>query len=260
MAGPLPLARATHAALARAGLARRVAHALGEAFPAERRAMGEPALHALVALAAERARAHGFETDLEFERYATVALFCGAGFDRDPQLPWAAEALAGDGAGPAQRSMDLHERALLHLEAVAGPANEHLFAALRAVRAGAWRAPRPAEQSVDEHFAEILFDLYPEKARRIDRGARAALLARASEAAAELGLEGEALLTSLGVAMFLMGTGLLRDPQFAWASRALSRGDGEAAPSGQERLARFHEAAREHAGLLLDLARRRGGA
>lgn len=88
--------------------------------PRKTAASGEAALAALIETTARRAaREHGFRRPEEGALACALAFAFGAGFDRDPLLPWIARTLdAGAGGGPSARAARLKRRALVWLDAV----------------------------------------------------------------------------------------------------------------------------------------------
>lgn len=82
-------------------------------WPADAAALGPDGLKATVHAGVARALGHGFETEQDLSRYVYLMFTFGAGFDRDPELPWAAQALASSG-GAAARMQRLYDSAQDH--------------------------------------------------------------------------------------------------------------------------------------------------
>jgi len=83
--------------------ARMIDH-LESIFPDWSAARGPSNLRAFVRHGISRARAHGFEVELDVARYLHVMQELGERFDESPDHPWAAELLAR--TIPSQEKMD----------------------------------------------------------------------------------------------------------------------------------------------------------
>jgi hypothetical protein len=100
--------------------AQRFEHALSEharaTFPAHASALGESGLRDLLRGAVAAAKSLGFEAETEVAQYVDLVFAFGEGFERDPNLPWAARVL-GDRtlADPGVVMHRLQEEARIHL-------------------------------------------------------------------------------------------------------------------------------------------------
>jgi hypothetical protein len=72
---------------------------LARTYPEKAAAQGEAATRTVVADAIGLAADHGLPQNAGALVFASFALMCGAGFARDPQLPWIAEVLTSDADG-----------------------------------------------------------------------------------------------------------------------------------------------------------------
>ncbi len=88
-----------------------------EVLPVKCSVIGDQCVEALVKKAFESAVAHGIRNPRGIHLFTFLMFVVGAGFDRDPQLPWAAEALLDrPKTDPAARTNRLYEAALKALD------------------------------------------------------------------------------------------------------------------------------------------------
>lgn len=104
-------------ALPRAAFIERVAGHLRRFFPDRCRALGPDGLRETVEYGVERARFHGFESERDVCKYLSLVCLFGRDFDRSPEHPWAARALARDGTA-ASRMGALYRAGLRRAEGV----------------------------------------------------------------------------------------------------------------------------------------------
>lgn len=201
-----------------------VVEKLKERFPKQGEAMGNEALKALVRLGREQAEKHGFKTSRSIDAYILLMPALGSYFDRDPQLPWAAEILAKPGfKDEHERMAALQSKALEYVQKIAGPGGENVKRAL--TRLGNEKPEGFARAGVsqfDTYMLRRLTALYPEKAAAAGEGPLRAIIQGAVEAARKYGLTNESGVTLLVVLMFLLGAGFDTDPQYGWAAAVLN--------------------------------------
>jgi hypothetical protein len=188
---------------------------LGTYFPAERRVLGPMQMRTVCEVGLVRANAHGLLAAGDACRYVTLMFFLGSHFDRDPQLPWAADALASKRGTPGARMDRLYAVATAHIAQISGSGGELYTRALL-------RARRLPFEALAARIDGILRHILPEKYEAIGSGGREALLALArakATAAAFTTPEGQALNAIL---MFLLGAHYLDDPLHPWAAEALA--------------------------------------
>ncbi len=190
-----------------------------EAYPIHHRILGVSPLRAAVHLGFERAGVHGFRFDRSLRTYVDLMFMVGSGFDDDPQLPWAAAALADRASkDEATRAELLFAAARAYLMRVAGHANDHLLGALARARA----LPLPAGPTVEEATPPLLQDLMPTKYEELGPAGVSRLLQRGRAAAARYGITGTRGVTLYVVLMFILGAGFDQEPLAPWASTILN--------------------------------------
>ncbi len=193
-----------------------------------------------------QAHAHGFQLAGQICRYTNLMFILGAGFDRDPQLPWVQELL---GAGKRTMTPDsilsaLEAAAIQYLQVVAGPRGHVYRRALQRARAQPLELFPVVvnETSLASWFAK----LYPEKARGLDMSA---FVAEAHASAKRFHLTHDQPLSLYATLMLLLGSSFADDPAHPWAWRVLNDG-GLTSPQDKAR------ALRQSAIEWLDRARR----
>lgn len=88
---------------------------LSALYPEETTALGDARLRRLVAEGIPKARTYDLAAERDVALFVDLMLFLGAGFDTDPNLPWAAAILNDDYITDPQLRIDtLHARALQH--------------------------------------------------------------------------------------------------------------------------------------------------
>lgn len=201
--------------VARSRFVDKLASHLETYFPAEHRVLGPAQMRIVIELGLRRSDAYGLLAAGDVCRYVTLMFFLGSHFDRDPQLPWAAEALAATGRMPGARMDRLYAIAVAHIEQIAGATGKLFTRALQ-------RARRLPFEALAAPRHEILRHIHPEKYHAIGGAGREALLALAqanAQAAALFTREGETL---IAIHMFLLGAHFASDPLHPWVAEALA--------------------------------------
>jgi hypothetical protein len=204
---------------------KRAALHLQKSFPAHCKMLGEGVVRQVVRYGIERATSHQIAGEAALRLYLDLMFTLGSDFDRDPQLPWAAEILNDEIIPSPSAKLDLLcSRSLSYLEKVAGAKGEHFIAAVRRVRAHPWftKSPDPDRPSADDVDA-LLGRLYPEKHRTLrEQGTLGQLIAGGQAAALGHGVTdpwGVQVFTAL---MFMLGSAFDSDPQYPWVAALLT--------------------------------------
>jgi hypothetical protein len=193
----------------------RLARLVAQCFPRDAERLGAEGVQALVQLGMARSRqqGHGGERDMAIHLLLMVML--GSHFDEDPQLPWCQALLRGAASLTA-----LHQRALVHLDAVAGEDNGHLVRALVRVQALEPAAlPAVAEADFEPRMLQLLASVYPAKFAAQDPQASLQVVRLGARLADSHAMPGGAALLALLV--FFLGTGVDRDPVHPWVQDVL---------------------------------------
>lgn len=191
-------------------------------FPVDMALLGQEQARRAIRYSRERAGLHGLTTQGEIVRYVDLTLSLGSRFDQDPLLPWAAAALAPrEQEHPGERMERLHAQALDYLEQTAGYDGGHYTRAmLRAHRLG-W-GELPGDEDAAARMA-LLEHLYPEKLHLLSAQELASFETLLAQYAARQGLATPRAKATLAVLMFMLGSHVLEDPLYPWASAALAR-------------------------------------
>ena len=182
---------------------RMVAHLRGLSAPPSRM-VAEVQLRSMLRLGVARAGARGFTFRGPVRLYLELMLLLGSHFDTDPQYPWCAEILArADSASQMQRAEALYRKSLDYWNAVAGPENAHVYAALRRIRTLVRQPPTFTREAFIQAMAVEIVQVYPQKAaclgaHGVDSVIRAGILA--ARASSLTSLRGFALMTMLVLA------------------------------------------------------------
>ena len=95
-------------------LANQLSSNIKSALPVRCEAIGEDCLGLVLRRAFESAARYGIKNERGVSLFAALSLVVGAGFDNDPQLPWASRVLseASTAADPISRTRRLHREAV----------------------------------------------------------------------------------------------------------------------------------------------------
>jgi len=203
---------------------------------AQCRWLGESHLRRALLHGVERARKNEFDTDRSACVHIGLMFGLGSRFDEDPQLPWAAEALASPDE-PARRIEMLHAAAMRYFDRIGGRDNGALVKALVRIRDYAPRSvlafPR---DSVMQDLARLLDELYPEKAQELGAKGVEDLVEAGWQRTKALGMRDVVEGATVTTLMFMLGSHFDDDPLHPWAGEILRDG-------GAGRAARLHERA-----------------
>jgi len=178
--------------LARADFERALEESVRDWFPVHAQVLGPAGVRELVRGAEADAEKHGIVHRRGVEQILALMVLLGSGFDRDPQLPWAAEGLADEEGTPTARADRLYATACAYLDRVAGPSSEHLLAALYTIHiVGVEAIPRAPSEAILAATTARLRALYPTKCAELgDAGveglAHAAIARRSTGSAASV--------------------------------------------------------------------------
>ena len=184
-----------------------------------------------------RARAHGFTQRGPVRLWVELMFAFGHRFDDDPQLAWAAAALAQPADSELARASSLYGAMQGYLGQVEGPAKAWAIGALRRVAAAPWATLVEPGDPFEEQALAAMQRIWPQKTTAVGVAALRHVVAAAEAAAAARGVDdrsGRALLAGL---MFGFGHGVLDDPLYPWVEDTLQSGRHADANQRAERLA-----------------------
>lgn len=218
----------------------RLASSIQRFAPALAGVVGEVGCRELASAAERLAREHGFVRAASIRLFLQLICCLGVEFTRDPQLPWAREALLLTRDMPElDRANLLLRRAVAYLDDVHGEAHCHTIAALCRLDEPQLRIMLAREASYDE-FVSWTEELFPEKHAFVGLDALRSIYADAETSTTRygLGLRAPILFASLA---FAFGSGVLRDPAYPWVARTVA---GERFGDGERRALRLYTRAR----------------
>jgi len=226
---------------------RKLLRGLPEHFPKCEEMYSEDARMAMVRLGVERAKTHGLEAEPDIQRYLWLMLLFGSHWERDPQIPWAAAALApADGVTPSERIARLWTQAQAWRQRVMGP-NDSLHASALGSLEG--KTVEDLCKNSSRSQRDLLIQLaavYPRKFTEVGEQPLYELTRLAVEACKPFGLMDRWAVVLMAQLMLLFGAGLVADPLHPWAAEAL-RSAGAA--SVDQRLSMLLAAAQRRARL-----------
>lgn len=171
----------------------------------------------------ERAARHGFVDADEVRSYIRLMVFMGSHFDEDPQLAWAGEQLRRTANASRSQAMDaLLAEVLSRMEPIIGPDGGYYRRALAWVQARSFETLVTTYGESDEALHTLLRRLHGRKYEALGDESVDQLIARARVAAADHGLTTSQGLVVYLALMFLLGSGIDRDPFHPWVNATLA--------------------------------------
>jgi hypothetical protein len=196
---------------------------LKKSVPKHCRLLGEENLRKKVHAGFERARSYGLSSENGLRLFVELTFLLGSGFDKDPQLPWAAEILNASAADQAARVERLHQRSMDYLEKVSGPNNQYVNQVLARVRTEPLEGFSQGSLGGFEDYMVRRFGLlYPEKCLYVGEDALRGLIRSGLGSAKNHGLVTQRGVTLYLGLMFILGSGFDEDLQYTFASEVLS--------------------------------------
>jgi hypothetical protein len=188
----------------------------------------------------DKATQLGFSTRQECSLYLALMAMLGAGFDEDPQIPWAATGITNPDALSLQRITQVYERGIKYLEATGGPKCAWLVRAkLRARKHDMTVVDQGVHpRALPRRIRDVLAGLYPQKADVVGDAALELLVRFAIERTEAAGARTAAPALIHAVHMFFLGWSFDADPCYPWTAAALA---GDAQGDVEERYRRMHE-------------------
>ena len=185
--------------------------------------LGEKTISQIVRLGIDLAEKHGFTNRGPARFYVELMFMFGSDFDTDPQYPWAAEVLSGEGPGDQRdRADQLYQKTMGYIEKVVGNDLEHEKEALNRI-VGPSPVALAFSGAATSTISSLLREIHPRKYELIGDAPLEYLVQRGvSTSAAYPGSSKAALIFTW--LMFIFGHGCLSDPQFPWIAGILETG------------------------------------
>ncbi|MCC6535891.1 MAG: hypothetical protein IT531_25350 [Burkholderiales bacterium] len=196
-------------------------------FPRLRELHCDGALDETVRLGIERARQHDLQASADVQRYLWLMLLFGSHWERDPQVGWAAAALAAeDPPRASERIGRVWEQAETWRSRVMGPNDSLYVAALHSLDG---RSVEDLCKNPSRSQRDLLIQLaamFPRKVAELGDDALYDLTRLAVEACKPFELIDRWAVVLMTELMFLFGAGFLVDPLHPWAREALQASAG----------------------------------
>jgi len=198
-----------------------------EFFPTHRRVFGEAHARRVIRYILDRAFRRGFLTERDACLYFTNALMLGSHFDEDMLIPWAKAILEDPAGGSASaRIARVTERALAHMDRLAGQDNVRLNRALVRIRRDLDRFACEPVADFRHDMTRNLSALFPAKFECVEEDAMRRAIECSEAAARDLGLT-----TVRGAALYcacalILGSAFSSDPQVHRLGEAIRGGAG----------------------------------
>jgi hypothetical protein len=198
-----------------------------------------------VRIGLDKAGSLGFVTYKESALFLALMAMLGAGFEEDPQIPWAAS-IASPNEPPLDRITRIYEKAIEHLDATGGPKCAWLVRAKLRVRKQETTVLDKGihARDVPTRIRELLERLYPQKAAVTGDKAMKQLVKSAIERARKRGSKAPRAAVISAIHMFFLGSDYENDPCYPWAGATL--GDVASGSTVAGRFDRMHRASLEY--------------
>jgi len=201
-------------------------------FPGHCHLLGEKQMRRVIQQGWEKSKSYGFTGESCVRMYIEFMCLLGGGFDTDPLLTWAAEILnEPPAADQVARGDRFHARAWEYIEQIVpdyrdpdGTPNTTRFAAeLKQLRTAPDDALGPHNLGAFDHALQArLRQVFPAKCQYVGTE-RVQLLVRAAiGSGARHGITGTRGITLIATLMFVLGSGLERDPLLPWIAATLN--------------------------------------
>ena len=180
-----------------------------------------------------KADQYGFSTYSQCALFLALTAILGAGFDEDPQIPWAAEMISNPKGSAAERLSGVYDKGIEFLRAIGGRKCAWLVRAKLRVRRQDMNlaASGRSRRAMADKIRQALAQMYPEKARQIGDMALKRLVALAIGRARERGAETPSAALIHATHMYYLGAAFDQDPCYPWAGNTLN--DPNAGPADQ---------------------------
>ena len=206
---------------------------LADLNPRHCEALKDSGVRQVVRVGIKEAKKYGFTNRGPVRLYLECMLFFGSYFDRDPQLPWATDILNDcQYSGQMPRARGLCDKTTDFVSKVFGPEREFYLQAVQRMPDVTVEASAAPAMRVETPLMSVLMELFPQKCKYLGESALHLLSRWGIQSAMSLAVptnKGVALLTVLG---FMLGHGVISDPQFPWIS-AILKDSGAGSPDAR---------------------------
>lgn len=208
-------------------------------YPHECARLGPEQMRKLIQLGIKKGSGYGYTSRTEVGFYCNLMLMLGSDFDRDPQIPWAAEQIDNMSiAAPEERIRALFNTAIKYLTDSFGRNAEYMARALVRIRDYDLNAA-PAGADLENDLLHLFDRFCPQKLKAQGEGPTRELIRLGVVEAGRHGIASAQGLTVYTALMYMIGSGFDRDPVYPWAEAILQGAVGDE----REKVNRLHEAA-----------------
>ena len=212
---------------------------IGVHFPQHLMLFGEKTIRDVIQAGRERGEIWRFRTKHQLCLYIDMMIMLGAGFDSDPQLPWAAAILRDQSiTHPTTRIDRVYTEAMAYLDRVVGPKEVFPVSAYRRLALSSLdKVLAPWSMSNAMAAVTALFsELWPEKLLELGDGGLASLTMAARAMATNRGITSISHVGVYATLMFMFGYSFDSDPMFPMTAAAAADQPGRAPEAGVEQV------------------------
>ncbi len=200
-----------------------------KSFPAAFSELGAQRVREIVRFACEKAKEYELSSERGCRLYASMVFVLGAGFDKDPQFPWAGEILTDAASDDPNLRIDkLYDKTMDYSRQVAGDKGEKIESAMiRLCRADVdilpnfKDAPGLFSEPFENRILTLLGKIHPEKYAYLGEDRARKLIRSGIEAAKRYDISTERGVAGYIGLMYMLGSGFDTDLKFPWAAEIL---------------------------------------
>jgi hypothetical protein len=202
-------------------------------------------VRAYAASGIERAEKARLVSERDVTLYINLMVLLGCDFICDPQLPWIAESLSESEPGDISLRLSwAYDRAMTHLDQIAGPRNAHWGKALQLLqRSSSITLLSPTGSDWTQGILKLLERAYPEKYNAVGESDLYRLVELGVKRCRTKGFSELSSFTLYVGLMFFLGSGFEWDPLLPWAGSGLN---SQNRGNEKERVADLYRTARKH--------------
>lgn len=192
-------------------------------YPQHGVVLTDPRSRSAIDFGIARAARHGFREAAHVRPFVSLMVFLGSHFDEDPQLSWAGESLKKSARASRAGAMgDLLGETTQRMQPIVGGSGEYYRRALAWSGAQSFETIAATHDDSDAGLHDFLRKLYRRKYDALgDDSVERLILATRSAAQRHALTTPPGLVVYLGL-VFLLGSGLDRDPFHPWAGEELT--------------------------------------
>jgi len=185
--------------------------------------ISDSVLHSAILQGLEKAESYGFTLAGTIRFYIETSFILGAGFDSDPQFPWAGEILQDPSITDEVWLADaLHDELEKYMREVLGENRENLKLALLATSRVARQKINWQKELNEQRLTELAEWLYPQKIKALNQDAHHEIYRRSQETAGERGIRNHYGIVLCYFLNLFCGHKCAVDPLFPWLTEVIT--------------------------------------